>query len=143
MQASEGIRKSRGAATASKAIAKATEVERGIDMTGTMMSVTIQGVARDMAIQMTTGIGGTGTADLIVSGAPQGIMTEIVETMHTETDRACMIAIILKTTEAESSITAPRAAASMREMLTRAPRRAIQTLRGKYPGMRRWRPLSA
>ena len=88
MQASEGIRKSRGAATASKAIAKATEVERGIDMTATMMSVTTQGVTRGAAMQMKKGLGGTGIADLIMSGALQGNMTETADTRHTETGKS-------------------------------------------------------
>lgn len=137
MQVSEGMRKSRGAATASSAIGNATEMKRGIDMTGTMMSVTTKGMTRGTAMQMKKGLGGTGIADLIVSAALQGIMTETVETRHTETERACMIAIIPETTEAESSIAAPRAAASGWGMLQYLPRRATQTLRGRCLGMQR------
>ena len=137
MQASEGIRKSRGAATASKAIAKATEVERGIDMTATMMSVTTQGVTRGAAMQMKKGLGGTGIADLIMSGALQGNMTETADTRHTETGRARMNATTPEMTEAESSIAGPRAAASGWVMLPCPPRRATQTLTGRYLGMQR------
>ena len=106
-------------------------------MIGTMMSVTTKGMTRGAAMQMKTGIGGTGTADLVVSGAPQGIMTETVETRHTETERACMTVSTAEMTEAESSVAAPRAAASGWRMLPCPPRRATQTLTGRYQGMRR------
>ena len=72
MQVSEGMRKSRGAATASSAIGNATEMKRGIDMTGTMMSVTTKGMTRGTAIQMKKGLGGTGIGDLIVSSRSSG-----------------------------------------------------------------------
>ena len=80
-------------------------------MTGTMMSVTTKGMTQGAAILMKTGIGRIGIADLIGSGALRGIMTERVETKHTETERACMIALIPETTEAKSSNAAPMAAA--------------------------------
>ena len=138
MQVSEGMRKSRRAATASSAIGNATEMKRGIDMTGTIMSVTTKGMTRGTAMQMKKGLGGTGIADLIVSAALQGIMTETVETRHTETEKSLHDRHQFQRRQKQ------RAASQLQEqrpavwgMLQCLPRRATQTLRGRYLGMQR------